>query len=96
MKQLGSSFCRINQSDVAASLLRAHLKSSEYSQRAAVRWLTEDVYSRKIQPLLAGMSTSAIASNIGVSRWYASRIRKGYRPHPRHWVMLAELAGFTS
>jgi hypothetical protein len=41
--------------------------------------------------LLARMSTSAIASKIGVSRWYASRIRKGYRPHPRHWQALAQL-----
>jgi hypothetical protein len=28
-----------------------------------------------------------------VSRWYAGRIREGYRPHPRHWQKLAELAG---
>jgi CRISPR-associated endonuclease Cas1 len=59
-------------------------------------WLTEDVYSRKIQPLLAGMSTSAIASKIGVSRWYAARIRKGYRPHPRHWQALATLVGVAT
>jgi hypothetical protein len=30
---------------------------------------------------------------ISVSRWYAGRIREGYRPHPRHWEVLAELAG---
>lgn len=58
-------------------------------------WLTENVYSSKIQPLLAGMSTSTIASRIGVSRWYAGRIRKGYRPHPRHWSNLAELVGVS-
>jgi hypothetical protein len=56
-------------------------------------WLTEGVYSSKIQPLLGGISTSAIASTIGVSRWYAVRIRKGYRPHPRHWQALAEVVG---
>jgi hypothetical protein len=39
------------------------------------------------------MSSSAIASRIGVSRWYAGRIREGYRPHPRHWLALAELIG---
>jgi len=27
------------------------------------------------------------------SRWYAGRIREGYRPHPRHWPALAELVG---
>jgi len=39
-------------------------------------------------------STSAILSSIGVSRWYASRIRQGYRPHPRHRQSLA-LVGFS-
>jgi hypothetical protein len=58
-------------------------------------WLTEDVYSSKIQPLLAGISTSVIASKIAVSRWYAGRIRKGYQPHPRHWQALAELVGIS-
>jgi CRISPR-associated endonuclease Cas1 len=58
-------------------------------------WLTEDVYSNKIQPLLPGISTSAIAKKIGVSRWYAMRIRKGSRPHPRHWQQLAELLAVT-
>src|SRR5438132_3246740 len=51
-------------------------------------WLTSEVFSHKVQPLLAGVSTSAIRTRIGVSRWYASRIRQGYRPHPRHWVGL--------
>jgi len=56
-------------------------------------WLTSEVFSQKIQPLLADVSTSAIRSRIGVSRWYAGRIRQGYRPHPRHWQLLAELVG---
>jgi len=55
-------------------------------------WLTEAFYLEKVQPLLAQMSTSAIARQISVSRWYAGRIREGYRPHPRHWQALAELA----
>jgi hypothetical protein len=56
-------------------------------------WLTEKFYSQKIQPLLASVSASAIARQISVSRWYAGRLREGYRPHPRHWQTLAELAG---
>ena len=56
-------------------------------------WLTDQVYSERIQPLLAHMSSSAIASRIGVSRWYAGRIRHSYRPHPRHWLALAQLVG---
>jgi len=53
--------------------------------------LTPEMYTKKIQPLLAQVSTSAIASRIGVSRWYAGKIRQGYRPHPRHWKQLATL-----
>jgi len=57
-------------------------------------WLTEKFYITKIQPVLASMSASAIARTISVSRWYAGRIREGYRPHQRHWKALATLAGF--
>jgi CRISPR-associated endonuclease Cas1 len=59
-------------------------------------WLTEEFYSEKIQPLLAAMSVSVIARQISVSRWYASRIRQGCRPHPRHWLALANLVGLHS
>lgn len=59
------------------------------------RWLTPELFSQKIQPLLTNVSTSAIRSRIGVSRWYASRIRQGYRPHPRHWGALAGLVGIA-
>jgi hypothetical protein len=38
-------------------------------------------------------ASSMIRSRIGVSRLYASRIRQGYRPHPRHWQALAGLTG---
>ena len=58
-------------------------------------WLTAEVYSREIQPLLIALPTSIIASRIEVSRWYAGRIHQGYRPHPRHWVALAQLLGFS-
>ena len=30
-----------------------------------------------------------------MSRWYGSRIRQGYRPHPRHWEGLAKLASVS-
>jgi CRISPR-associated endonuclease Cas1 len=55
-------------------------------------WLTDTFYSEKVQPVLAATSASAIARQISVSRWYAGRIREGYRPHPRHWEALAQLA----
>jgi CRISPR-associated endonuclease Cas1 len=59
-------------------------------------WLTEQVFSAKIQPALANASATEIAKRIGVSRQYAGCIRHGYRPHPRHWQMLAELAGVSN
>jgi len=62
-----------------------------WSSSAQPEWLTENFYKEKIKPLLASLSTSTIASRLGVSRWYAGRIRKGYRPHPRYWEVLARL-----
>jgi CRISPR-associated endonuclease Cas1 len=58
-------------------------------------WLTEKFYMTKIQPVLASTSASAIARRISVSRWYAGRIREGYRPHPRHWQALAGLVNVS-
>jgi len=59
-------------------------------------WLTEKFYSERIQPLLCAISVSAIARHISISRWYAGRIREGYRPHPRHWLALAKLVGVSA
>ena len=59
-------------------------------------WLTDTFYSEKVQPLLAAISASVIARRISVSRWYAGRIREGYRPHPRHWKALAKLVGVSA
>jgi len=56
-------------------------------------WLTQELFEQKIQPRLAKVSMSVIRSAIAVSKWYASKIRQGYRPHPRHWQALAELVG---
>jgi hypothetical protein len=56
-------------------------------------WLTEQFFSEKVQPALVRASATAIAKRIGISRWYAGRIREGYRPHLRHWRALAELVG---
>jgi hypothetical protein len=57
-------------------------------------WLTDAFYSEKVQPVITSMSASVIARQISVSRWYAGRIREGYRPHKRHWQALAKFAGF--
>jgi hypothetical protein len=76
---------------------RRHAQAcSAWDTSSQPAWLTAEVYSQKIQPLLAAMSASTIASRIGVSRWYAGRIKEGYRPHPRHWRVLARLVGLSS
>jgi CRISPR-associated protein Cas1 len=75
---------------------RRHAQAcSEWDASRQPAWLTSEVFSQQIQPLLTSISTSAIRSRIGVSRWYAGRIREGYRPHPRHWLALAELVGVS-
>jgi CRISPR-associated endonuclease Cas1 len=56
-------------------------------------WLTSEVFSKEVQPLLAEVPTAAIRTRLGVSRWYAGKIQQGYRPHPRHWQALARLVG---
>ena len=59
-------------------------------------WLNADGFVQKIQPMLADVTTSAISTALGVSWVYASHIRTGLkRPHPRHWVKLAELVGVS-
>jgi CRISPR-associated endonuclease Cas1 len=60
-------------------------------------WLTEATYREKIQPKLAGITISTLASTLGVSEPYAAYIRGGrHRPHPRHWQALAELVGVSA
>jgi CRISPR-associated endonuclease Cas1 len=84
-----------------AQLKRAHTQRKNALAQHAWKplenppWLTDKFYSANVQPLLAAMSASAIARQISVSRWYAGRIREGYRPHPRHWQALAELTGVS-
>jgi CRISPR-associated protein Cas1 len=75
---------------------RRHAQAcSAWDASSQPAWLSDQIYSEKIQPLVARTSASAIALAIGVSRGYAGRVRQGYRPHPRHWQALAELVGFV-
>ena len=79
----------------SASRRRPAQACSDWDASMQPASLTERLYTEEIQPQLSQVSTSAIASRIGVSRWYAGRIRQGYHPHPRHWQALAELVGFS-
>jgi len=68
---------------------------SSWDESSQPAWLTSELFCQKVQPLLANVGTSVIRSSIGVSRWYASRIRQGCCPHPRHWQALGSLVGIT-
>ena len=94
--RLGRTIARSAEARAKQSATRQrHAQAcSEWTTSNQPEWLTAKLYSEKIQPLLAQASASAIAKQIGVSRWYAGRIREGYRPHPRHWQALAKLVGF--
>jgi CRISPR-associated endonuclease Cas1 len=60
-------------------------------------WPDENTYVRQIQPRLAAVTISSMASTLGVSESYAADIRAGrHRPHPRHWQALAALVGVTT
>jgi CRISPR-associated protein Cas1 len=80
---------------------RKHAETQRRHQAAKREWLsspkpawpTEQTYVEKIQPALATVAISRLASTLGVSESYAADIRAGrHRPHPRHWQALAELA----
>ncbi len=59
-------------------------------------WLTAELFQRTIQPSLCRVPMSTIRLALGVSNWYASKIRQGHRPHPRHWQALAGIVGVTN
>jgi hypothetical protein len=79
-----------------ASRKRNAQAQSAWDESSQPAWLTSELFSQKIQPRLLDVATSIIRSSLGVSRWYASRIRQGYRPHRRHWQILARLVGVSA
>jgi CRISPR-associated protein Cas1 len=60
-------------------------------------WLTREVYVTRVRPALASVLKARIRLTLGVSEPYSQDIQSGKRiPHPRHWQVLAQLAGFKS
>jgi hypothetical protein len=58
-------------------------------------WLDEETYKREILPRLMKFTVKTIRLRIDVSHPYATLIKRGLKiPHPRHWMALAELAGY--
>ena len=93
---------RVAAQSVDAQVRRADTQRRQHSARKGwlasnhPAWLDNEAYLQKVQPLLAGITYSAIASALGVSLPYAADIRSGRRlPHPRHWQTLARLVGVS-
>jgi CRISPR-associated endonuclease Cas1 len=89
-----------SQTDEAkAKRAKTHLASlklrQQWSSSDQPSWLTAKFYAEKIRPQLVGSSTGAIARDLLVSRGYATEIRRGKVPHPRHWQALAKLTGMS-
>jgi CRISPR-associated endonuclease Cas1 len=78
----------------AKSMSRQALARYAWNPSSQPVWLTAEFFSDSIQPLLTNVSASVIQSRLGVSRYYAGKIRQGKCcPHPRHWKELLLLAG---
>jgi CRISPR-associated endonuclease Cas1 len=76
---------------------RNALAQNAWKESDLPAWLNEKVYAEQIQPRLAGITSSALSSALGMSRQFAINIRAGRRrPHPRHWPTLAQLVGVSS
>jgi CRISPR-associated endonuclease Cas1 len=81
----------------ATALRRNRAAQCAWNPADQPRWLTEHIYSERIQPGLAPVKISTLAAALGVSKPYAVSIRAGRcRPHPRHWAALARLVGISS
>jgi CRISPR-associated endonuclease Cas1 len=79
---------------LAKSASRQALARYAWDASTIPTWLTAKFFSEKIQLRLSIIPASIIQARLGVSRVYASKIRQGlHRPHPRHWLTLAELVG---
>jgi len=60
-------------------------------------WPDEKTYVEKVQPALATLTISSLATTLGICESYAADIRAGrHRPHPRHWQALAQLVEVSS
>jgi CRISPR-associated endonuclease Cas1 len=59
-------------------------------------WLTRESFIQRVQPRLMHVPPSRLRDSLHVSHYYATKIRKGYVPHPRHWKTLADLVDSLS
>jgi CRISPR-associated endonuclease Cas1 len=94
---------RLNAHDPIAQARRANTQGRQATALRAWKpsdkpeWLSENFYREQIQPRLAKLEASTLASALSVSKPYATNIRVGRCiPHPRHWLTLARLVGVAA
>lgn len=68
-----------------------HTARREWSASEQPTWLTEEFYVQKMKPKLLSQPSRGLARYLNVSRSYATQIRHGRVPHPRHWLPLSKL-----
>jgi CRISPR/Cas system-associated endonuclease Cas1 len=73
-----------------------HASRREWSSTDQPSWLTAEFYENKIQPLVASISTRAMARHLSISHGYATEIRNGRVPHPRHWQGLLKMTALST
>ena len=66
-----------------------------WDQSQLPSWLTREFFSQRIGPQLGQLAPSDLRSVLKISHYYATKIRKGYVPHARHWQLLADLLGVS-
>jgi hypothetical protein len=82
---------------VKASHLQIAVANTWWSPSSLPTWLNKEFYVQKIQPQLRTVKVREIAQAMQVSQAYATFIRSGQRsPHPRHWLVLAQLVKICS
>ena|ERR1700674_2860396 len=84
------------QAQRAETQRRHHAAKRAWRPSDKPAWLNEETYRQKIQPRLAEIRVPTISTALGISEPYATDVRAGKRrPHPRHWLTLAQLVGVS-
>jgi hypothetical protein len=92
---------------IAAQSPEAQARRTETQRRnanAQLAWgksgqskISNEVYRNEIEPRLACVTIPTIMSALNVCASYAADIRRGRRrPHARHWLVLAQIAGLAN
>ncbi len=101
--QIVPKWARLHRFDPVAQSRRAESQRRQAAARKSWNpsekpdWLDEHFYKEKVLSQLSRVTVRTIMLALSISEPYAIRIRSGQCiPHPRHWLTLANLAGFRA